>query len=85
MQVGSAWTKTEEKEGKKVVTGISITVDDAITEIYPQLKNVRFSLKPLTPEQRTRDNSPHWRVTMFKPQEQTQAASGDVSTEEIPY
>ena len=27
MQVGSAWTKTEEKEGKKVVTGISITVD----------------------------------------------------------
>ena len=85
MQVGSAWTKTEDKEGKKTVTGISITLDDAITELYPQLKNVRFTLKPLTAEQRTRDNSPHWRVTMYKPQEQTSTATGDLSSEDIPF
>ena len=32
MNIGSAWTKTEEKDGKKIVTGISITLDDAIYE-----------------------------------------------------
>lgn len=88
MQIGSAWTKIETKEdGKKTATGISITIDDAITEIYPQLKNVRFVLKPLTPEQRgTNGKAPHWRFTMYKPKEQTQA-SGDTSvdSEEIPF
>lgn len=83
MQIGSAWTKTEEKEGKKNVTGISLTLDDAITEIYPQLKTVKFLLKPLTPEQRTKDNSPHWKLIMYKPQEQT--TSSNIATEEIPY
>lgn len=88
MQVGSCWTKTETKEdGKKTVTGISITLDDAITEIYPQLKNVRFVLKPLTAEQRgTNEKAPHWRLQMYKPKEQT-AAAGDVnvSDEDIPF
>ena len=40
MQIGSCWTKTEEKEdGKKSVTGISVSLDEAILEVYPQLKH----------------------------------------------
>lgn len=85
MQIGSAWTKTEEKEGKKTVNGISITLDDAITEVYPILKSVRFMLKPLTPEQRkSNDKAPNWRLLMYKPQQQSAAASSDV-TEDIPF
>lgn len=86
MQIGSAWTKTEEKDGKKVVTGISPQLDNAILELYPELKNVRFSLKPIPAEQRTKDNSPHWRVTMYKPKEQTSSEGGSAITdEEIPF
>ncbi|MBQ6515753.1 hypothetical protein IJI31_01080 [bacterium] len=83
MQIGSAWTKTEEKEGKKSVTSISISLDDAITEICPQLKGVRFSLKHLTQEQRgEKENAPHWKVTMYKPQERPAEI---VSDEDINY
>lgn len=88
MQIGSCWTKTEEKEdGKKSVTGISISLDESILEIYPQLKNIRFVLKPLTAEQRgEKQNAPHWRLTMYKPQPQTAAAGdGGVTDEEIPF
>ena len=83
MQIGSAWTKTEEKEGKKVATGISITLDDAITEIYPQLKNVRFSLKPV--EQRQTSKSPNWRLTVYKPEEKTSNTVSNNVSEEIPF
>lgn len=87
MQAGSAWTKTEEKEGKKNVTGISITLDSVITELYPQLKNVRFSLIPLTKEQRTQENSPHWRLTVYKLQEKTNTNANVSASEEneIPF
>jgi len=88
MQIGSCWTKTETKEdGKKTVTGISVTIDDAITELYPQLKSVKFSIKPLTQEQRgTNENAPHWRLTMYKPKEKTQSAdSCSPSDEGIPF
>lgn len=85
MNIGSAWAKTEEKDGKKIVTGISITFDDAIISLYPQLKEVKFGLKPIPQEQRTKERSPHYRVTMYKPQEQTQGDSTSVSDEEIPY
>ena len=89
MQIGSCWTKTETKEdGKKTVTGISVTLDEAIIELYPQLKNVRFVLKPLTAEQRgTNEKAPHWRLSMFKPTLQNAAAGStdSISDEEIPY
>lgn len=87
MQIGSAWTKTETKEnGKKTVTGISVTLDDAITEVHPTLKNVRFVLKPLTAEQRgTKEKAPHWRVTMYKPKEQIENSNSEIVEDEILY
>lgn len=87
MNIGSAWTKTEEKDGKKVVTGISITLDDAIYELCPQLKKVKFVLKPIPTDQRKNDKSPHWRAVAYKPQEQTAAteSSNVITDEEIPY
>lgn len=88
MNIGSAWTKTEEKDSKNIVTGISVTLDDAILALYPQLKGVKFGLKPIPKEQRTKEKSPHWRVIVFKPQEQTSAqgeASEMIGEEEIPY
>lgn len=87
MQIGSAWTKVEDKDGKKIVTGISVQLDDSIKELYPQLKNVRFVLKPIPPEQRTTDKAPQWRYVMYKPQEQTQANvdNSNISDEEIPF
>jgi len=88
MQVGSCWAKTETNtEGKKVLTGISVSLDEAILEVYPQLKNVRFVLKPLTAEQRgENEKAPHYRLVMYKPQPQTAAAGdGGVTDEEIPF
>ena len=82
MQVGSAWVKTEEKEGKKTVVSISLKLEDAILEVYPQLKNVRFSLKP---NERTNEKAPHYRLNMYKPQEQTAQNGETVTDEEIPY
>ena len=84
MQVGSAWVKTEEKDGKKTVVSISIKLEDAILEVCPQLKNVRFNLKPN--DRKDNDKAPHYRLSMYKPQEQTAAASDDAITDEdIPF
>lgn len=86
MNIGSAWAKTEEKDGKKILTGISIGLDDSICELYPQLSRVKFVLKPIPNEQRTREKSPNYRLVMYKPQEQTQSQGGEAPTdEEIPY
>ena len=84
MQVGSAWVKTEEKDGKKVVKSISLQLDEAILELYPALKNVRFVLKPN--DKNGNDKAPNYRLSMYKPQEQTAAASGEtIADEDIPY
>ena len=86
MNIGSAWARTEEKDGKKVLTGISIGLDDAICELYPQLSGVRFTLKPISKEQRTSEKSPNYRLVMYKPQEQTQSQNSEIAgSEEIPY
>ena len=86
MNIGSAWAKTEEKDGKKVVASISVSIDKAILELYPQLKNLRFGLKPIPQEQRTKDNSPHYRVFAYKPSEETSAQTSEViGDDEIPF
>lgn len=85
MQIGSAWVKTEEKDGKKTVVNISLKLEDAILEVYPQLKNVRFSLKP-NENKSQNEKAPHYRLNMYKPQEQTAAATDDAITDEdIPF
>ena len=87
--IGNAWTKTEEKDGKKVVTGISVTLDEGLLELFPALKTLKFVLKPIPAEQRTKEKFPHWRVVLYKPQEQAQAAQGagveSIGDEEIPF
>ena len=86
MNIGSAWAKTEEKDGKKVVASISVSIDKAILELYPQLKNLRFGLKPIPQEQRGNENSPHYRAFVYKPEEQTSAQTSEViGDDEIPY
>lgn len=86
MNIGSAWAKTEEKDGKKVLTGISISLDDAVSELYPQFSRVKFTLKPIPKEQRTSEKSPNYRLVMYKPQEQTQSQSSEMAgSEEIPF
>jgi uncharacterized protein (DUF736 family) len=87
MNIGSAWAKTEEKDGKKVLTGISIGLDDTVKELFPQLAKVKFVLKPIPADQRKKENSPNYRLVTYKPQEQTQSeSSSDIATdEEIPF
>ena len=86
MNIGSAWSKTEEKDGKKVLVSISVSLDSAILEICPQLKGLRFGLKPIPQEQRTKDHSPHYRVFAYKPSEETSAQTSEViGDDEIPF
>lgn len=85
MNIGSAWARTEEVDGKKVLTGISVSLEDSILELCPQLGKVKFVLKPIPKEQQKSDKAPNYRVVMYKPQEQTQQNSSTVGEEEIPY
>lgn len=67
MRIGSGWTKSTTDGG----TSISITLDEAILELCPQLRGVRLNLKWLSDEQRGQnENAPHWGVNLYKPQEQ---------------
>lgn len=82
MNIGSAWTRKNEDNQ---VTGISIVLDEAITCLFPQLKEVRFTLKAVPKEQREHENSPGWRLSIYKPQEKTQNAVNPAEGEEIPF
>lgn len=86
MQIGSGWTS---KDDNKQVTGISIKVDETITELIPVIKGLRFVLKPIPKEQRQTEKSPAWRLIMFKPEEAAnktqQNTQSSVEDEEIPF
>lgn len=86
MQIGSGWTS---KDDNKQVTGISIKVDETITELIPAIKGLRFVLKPISKEQRQTEKSPAWRLVMFKPGESEnktqQNAQSNIEDEEIPF
>ena len=47
---------------------ISITLDEAILQLYPALKNVRFALNEI-PETDRKENSPNYRLSVYKPKE----------------
>ena len=91
MQLGSAWTKTN-KEGD---TYISVSLDDTIKELFPQLKELRIVLSYLS--ERKSDNAPHWKVSAFVPKVNNfDTANADANesilkdalpseTEEVPY
>ena len=89
--IGSGWTKKND-EGK--LKSISIALNEDIQELCPSLKSVKFSISPIPKEQRSdKENAPTWRVSMYKPQEQTKAAPKeqtstedvDLSDEDIPF
>lgn len=89
--IGSGWTKKND-EGK--LKSISIALNEDIQELCPNLKGVKFSISPIPKEQRSdKENAPTWRVSMFKPQKQTETTQKeqtttdevDLSDEEIPY
>lgn len=90
LQTGSAWAKTEEVEGRKVLKNISIQLDEVVLTMYPQLRGLRHILKPIPQEQRKKENSPNYRLLSFKPQpqkvteEQTAETTEDY-TEQIPF
>ena len=55
MQIGAGWTN-KDNDGK--VTGIYFALDEAVTEIFPQLKRVKIVAKPIPGEQRKSEKSP---------------------------
>ena len=44
---------------------ISITLDKAITELYPNLKELRFSLNEI-PAEEQKENGPAYRLSCYK-------------------
>ena len=48
-------------------TYISIALDKAILEIYPNLKEVRFSLNEI-PVEEQKENGPGFRLSCYKPE-----------------
>lgn len=64
VQIGSAFYNQTD-EGKEYY---SVVLDDAIKELHPILKANRFVLKEIPPETRN-ENSPIFRLEMYKPKE----------------
>lgn len=62
MNIGSGFYNATDS-GK---TYISIAIDEAILELYPILKNVRFALNEI-PVDEQKENSPAYRLSMYKP------------------
>lgn len=52
-------------EGK---TYMSIVIDDVFKEIYPILKDIRFSLIEI-PDEKRKENSPIYKISAYKPKE----------------
>lgn len=60
MQIGSAWHKATE-EGKEF---ISVSIDEALKALYPQLNDLNITLWQIT--ERRSEDSPHWSVQIQK-------------------
>lgn len=65
MKIGSGWDNFT-NEGKEY---ISVAIDDAIKEIYPELKNLSFGLSRIPVSEAQPENSPNWSVTIAKKKE----------------
>lgn len=62
MIIGSGFYNATD-DGK---TYISLSIDETILELHPELKQVRFSLLEIPQEER-KENSPHYRLSVYKP------------------
>lgn len=84
MHIGSGWTKTN-KEGN---TFISITIDESLRELFPQLNNLRFILSYVS--ERTSDKAPHWKLSTFVSSKddgsnKTTEANQEIIKEALPF
>lgn len=85
MQIGSGFSGQTEKEKKQY---ISLSFDKGLIALCPFLKNVKLTLWYVPKEDRKKENSPQWRLSMdepYKPQEQTSSNSEVPADEEIPF
>lgn len=73
MKIGSAWRCQSEDKQKD---WIGIKLDDTITQIYPELKELSFKLWPLTPDERTQENSPHYSLSCNPKQQPNEKKEG---------
>ena len=91
MKIGSGWTKNNEKDGS---TFISFSLDKAILELFPQLKNCNLTAIFEKEADRKQENSPGWSLSISK--KETKKTSNDtekeilkeedlIPEEEIPY
>lgn len=62
MNIGSAWAKVSEK-GTRF---LSIALDEAILELYPQLKNCTITAFYIKEEDRKSDKSPTYQLVLNK-------------------
>ena len=50
-------------------TYISVAFDDEFKALNPVFKECKMILKELLPEERTKENSPHYRVELYIPKD----------------
>lgn len=62
MDIASVFYNATE-DGKEY---FSIALDDVVKEIFPELKELKISMKEIPAENRT-DNSPFYRISIYKP------------------
>ncbi len=78
MKIGSAWRQQTTKEKKDY---ISLSLDEVILELYPELKKFTFKLWFNDITQRKNENSPDYTWDISKKQETIKNAKTDESTE----
>lgn len=78
MRIGNGWTKTTDKKD----TYISTAIDEAILELYPQLKNLNITLWHIKAEDRKSELSPQWTINIKLKKEKTDKE--EVQNDEIP-
>lgn len=44
----------------------NVKIDDTLLELFPQLKNIKFTMKE-TPLETRKENSPIFKLSMYKP------------------
>lgn len=70
VNLGSAWF-AETKETKKAY--IQIALDDVVTNMYPELKGVRFALYYNNKGEETKENAPDMYLQAYIPRQKNEA------------
>ena len=73
MKIGSGWTRNTDNGD----TYISIALDEAIEELFPQLKGCFINLWHIKQEDRKVDNSPAWSINLSVKKELTKQSKSE--------